>query len=167
MPHLLQRRYQEPKLGLTKKNEEQEKCNSTYENCYFKNIYHPADTPLCAKFPKEQTNENWNLTLIKVSVFYFLNENYFEWIITNYWIGLLYDLKYYVDQTHPHPNIANYLTHLGIVLSFPCRIRGILPWLLETNTPDELSVIHSTAAEPPNSGTENRGALMEKKKDTT
>ena len=76
----------------------------------------------------------------------------------------MYDLKYYVDQTHPHPNIANYLTHLGIVLSFPCRIRGILPWLLETNTPDELSVIHSTAAEPPNRGTENRGALMEKKR---
>ena len=81
--------------------------NQTWENCYLKNIYHPADNPLCAKFPKEQTNENWNLTLIKVSVFYFLNENYFEWIITNYWIGLLYDLKYYVDQTHPHPNIAN------------------------------------------------------------
>lgn len=64
-------------LRLTKKNEEQEKCNSMDENCYLKNIYYP-NIPLHAKFSKEQTNENWNLTLIKVSVFYFLNENYFE-----------------------------------------------------------------------------------------
>ena len=47
-----------------------EKCNSMDENCYLKNIYY-TNTPLYAKFPKEQTNENWNLTLIKVSVFYF------------------------------------------------------------------------------------------------
>jgi len=46
-------------LGLTKNNEEQEKCNSMDENCYLKNIYYP-NTPLYAKFPKEQTNENWN-----------------------------------------------------------------------------------------------------------
>lgn len=53
-----------------------------------------------------------------------------------------------------------FYTHLGIVLSFPCKILG-LPLLSATDTPDELSIIHSIAAEPPNSGTDRRGALME------
>ena len=47
------------------------------------------------------------------------------------------------------------------MLSFPCKILGALPLLSATDTPDELNVIHSIAAEPPNSGTDRRGALME------
>lgn len=56
---------------------------------------------------------------------------------------------------------CSFCTHLGIVLSFPCKILGALPLLSATDTPDELSVIHSIAAEPPNSGTDRSGALME------
>lgn len=58
-------------------------------------------------------------------------------------------------------NQCSFCTHLGIVLSFPCKILGALPFLSATDTPDELSVIHSIAAEPPNSGTDRSGALME------
>ena len=47
------------------------------------------------------------------------------------------------------------------MLSFPCKILDALPLLSATDTPDELSVIHSIAAEPPNSGADRSGALME------
>ena len=50
-------------------------------------------------------------------------------------------------------------THLGMVLSFPCKILCVLALLSATDTPDELNVIHSIAAEPPNNGAENKGAL--------
>ena len=56
----------------------------------------------------------------------------------------------------------SFLTHLGMVLSFPCRILGVLPLLSATDTPEELSVIHSIVAEPRNSGSESRGALRKK-----
>ena len=51
-----------------------------------------------------------------------------------------------------------------MVLSFPCRILCVLALLSATETPEELSVIHSIAAEPPNSGTENKGALAKQNK---
>ena len=45
------------------------------------------------------------------------------------------------------------------MLPFPCKILGVLPLLSATATPDELSVIHSIVAEPPNNGIDRRGAL--------
>ena len=54
---------------------------------------------------------------------------------------------------------SSFCTHLGIVLPFPCKILGLLPLLSATDTPDELSVIHSIVAEPPKSGIDSRGAL--------
>ena len=53
----------------------------------------------------------------------------------------------------------SWLTHLWMVVSFPWNNLFVCPWLSATDTPEGLRVIHSIVASPPNSGTENRGAL--------